>query len=151
MKLNNYIKNYKLSRQLLKFLKKIYGYNHIMSIYLFGSSARGDSTDDSDIDILIITENGFESPIKNLVFSKEFFELDKIAVENFSGGLQILTLDLKLIEKSFDTLPNKLLAEGKLLFGLPISDYIDIEKLNANNKPDPKLFFEELKKIQIPF
>lgn len=43
-------------RQLRKELQKIYG-SRLKEVYLFGSYARGDADDDSDIDVAVILDN----------------------------------------------------------------------------------------------
>jgi len=151
MNLNNYIKEIDISKNLLKFLRKISKSPHIISIYLYGSIARGESTPDSDIDILFITKNSFIKEIQSLVHSKDYYELDKQVIQYYPGGLQILILDINTLENSFSTLPSKLLIEGKVIFGKSIEEIVEIEKLNLLNKPNPKLLLKELKKIKIPF
>jgi len=151
MNLSNYIKENDVRKNFLKFLRRVSKLTHIISIYLFGSIVRGDYNSDSDIDVLIITENSYQKEIRKAVFSRDYYQLDKQVINYYSGGLQLLILDINTLENSFATLPSKLLIEGKLVFGKPIHMIIEIEKLNLNNKPNPKLLFEELRKIKIPF
>ncbi len=54
------LKNRELLKQFIEKVKEKYG-DKIKKIILFGSYARGEATDESDIDILVITsENRFE-------------------------------------------------------------------------------------------
>jgi len=52
-------------KELVEELKKLYGDN-LSRVILYGSKARGDATEDSDIDILVILKN-----IQNFSFEKK--------------------------------------------------------------------------------
>ncbi len=49
----------KILKKLKKELLRIYGGENVDSIILFGSRARGDAREDSDIDILVVLTNNF--------------------------------------------------------------------------------------------
>ena len=49
----------KVLRKLKKELLRVYGRENVESIILYGSRARGDAREDSDIDILVVLKNDF--------------------------------------------------------------------------------------------
>lgn len=45
---------------------------HVLAVILFGSVAKGKATEESDIDLLIVTQGGLEEQLNSLVYSLMF-------------------------------------------------------------------------------
>lgn len=56
-----------------KLIAEEIGYDkHVVAVVLFGSVAKGEVTDDSDIDLLVITDKEMEKPLSDLVYDLMF-------------------------------------------------------------------------------
>lgn len=82
------------------------------AILLFGSRARGDSRDDSDVDLLVVTETK-ENP---LTVAGELY----IALSDRDFGLDLVVMTpqrLRAKRQGFDPFLREAIAQGRLLHG----------------------------------
>lgn len=92
-------------------VKRIVAHHHPEKIFLFGSYARGDAHEDSDIDLLIIDqtlEPGHKRAIKYLD-----------AVQGVREPVDILVYtpdEFKTQKNQHFTFPNEVFREGKLIY-----------------------------------
>lgn len=105
-------------KKAVEFSNKINSYENIISIILFGSEARGESTPQSDVDIAIIYSKKDDNTIK---------EINSMKPEEFQ--LIHVTLD-ELKEEA--TLIGALSGEGILLYGKPVS--VSLEDMELKTK-----------------
>ena len=118
--------------QYTEILRKIYG-NHLKTVILYGSYARGDYKADSDIDIMILLD------LSDIDIKQYRHELSG---ETFDFNMDH-DLDIKPIAKSQQHFQNwvdvypfyaNVKKEGVKLFeSLPVGTYIDSVKCNINN------------------
>ena len=118
--------------QYTEILRKIYG-NHLKTVILYGSYARGDYKADSDIDIMILLD------LSDMDIKQYRHELSG---ETFDFNMDH-DLDIKPIAKSQQHFQNwvdvypfyaNVKKEGVKLFeSLPVGTYIDSVKCNINN------------------
>jgi len=62
---------HKIADQLLPYLRVLVEQFHPEQVILFGSYAYGEPTRDSDVDLLILTDNATESPLKQRVHIRQ--------------------------------------------------------------------------------
>lgn len=92
-------------------------YSFIISIYLFGSVARGNASKESDIDLFILIE-GNPTEIFLILSNDEVYKnLEDWSFDIVEGGLSPLICNRKELIDDFDTLLNKILKEGICLYG----------------------------------
>jgi len=69
----------------------------VLDVILFGSQASGESSDDSDYDILILVSNDYDWKYRNLVFDKAFdvglkygvlFDINLLSVNEMEHSLR---------------------------------------------------------------
>lgn len=92
-------------------------YPQIISIYLFGSVARGEADEFSDIDLFILIDDSASNLFLMLNNDVDYKLLEDWALEIFEGGLSPLILNKKELTSEFDTFIRRLFQEGILLFG----------------------------------
>ncbi len=92
-------------------------YSFIISIYLFGSVARGDASKESDIDLFILIEGNPAEIFLTLSNDEDYKILDDWAFDVVDGGLSPLVCNKKELIDDFDTLIDKILKEGNCLYG----------------------------------
>ena len=92
-------------------------YSFIISIYLFGSAARGNANKESDIDFFILTEGNSSEIFLTLSHDEDYKKLEDLAFDVVEGGLSPLICNKKELIDDFDTLLEKILKEGIRLYG----------------------------------
>lgn len=94
-----------------KFFGKL-GYKDVKAVILFGSFARGDFTEESDIDILLITDNKAELKKRVDRLTKEFLEKYDVDIM----PVYFTEKEFKEREEKFDEFVMNVLNEGKTYF-----------------------------------
>jgi predicted nucleotidyltransferase len=104
--------NQMISNDLVEGLLKIFP-NYLISIILYGSVARGDDTNESDVDIAIILEN--EPDSKSLDY---LIELSVDLDIKYNKVFSIIDIDYKEFSKWQNTLPfyKNIKEEGVVLW-----------------------------------
>lgn len=121
--------------QIKNLIKKIGPkYPQIASVYLFGSSARGDVEETSDIDILFITKDNAIDFFLTLSRDEDYQALENWAFEIVEGGLSPLICSAKELAEEFDTLIEKIAQEGIHLYGANLNSKIFQKSLNRKKK-----------------
>jgi len=92
-------------------------YPQIISIYLFGSIARGDADELSDIDLFILIDGNTTDIFLTLNRDVDYKLLEDWALDVVEGGLSPLILNRNELINEFDTFIRRILQEGILLFG----------------------------------
>lgn len=92
-------------------------YSFIITIYLFGSAARGNANKNSDIDMFILTEGNPTEIFLTLSRDENYKKLENWAFDVVDGGLSLLICNKKELIDDFDTLLEKILREGIRLYG----------------------------------
>lgn len=92
-------------------------YSFIITIYLFGSAARGNANKNSDIDMFILTEGNPTEIFLTLSSDENYKKLENWAFDVVDGGLSLLICNKKELIDDFDTLLEKILREGIRLYG----------------------------------
>ena len=118
----------------------------IKSIYLFGSIVRGDYTNNSDLDVLIIIAEGAKKEIrKRLDYSNEFIEANRLFSKRFIEGITPLIETIQGLAENFDPLPQTILREGLLVFGEKIETLLRETEIKVPEKPELKKLINEIK------
>ena len=86
-------------RQMVEDLKKIYG-SHLSSVILYGSYARGDQTDESDVDIALLLSPGHDKKMYDAM-------IDCVSGRELECGkvLSVIDIDIDKYEEWKDVLP----------------------------------------------
>ena len=92
-------------------------YPQIISIYLFGSIARGDADELSDIDLFILLDGNTTDIFLTLNRDVDYKLLEDWALDVVEDGLSPLILNRNELINEFDTFIRRILQEGILLFG----------------------------------
>ena len=82
-------------------------------IYLFGSHARGDATEDSDYDLLVIVEERQDQPVR---MEQQAYR----ALRGLLGGVDVVVMTRDFFERRRQvvaSLPATVVREGRLLYG----------------------------------
>ena len=109
------IKNEKIIREYVERIKEIYE-SHVTKIILYGSYARGDNTEDSDIDILILLDMSDEDAKKyqDALFDSAYdFSMD------YNVEINPIYHDEALFDKWLPVYPffQNIKRDGVLLYG----------------------------------
>lgn len=81
-------------RRFVRLLSEAYG-ERLRGLFLYGSRARGDAAEDSDVDLLVVLAD-FED------FWKEFHRISSMAyASSFDAGLKVLLSAFPIQEKAF--------------------------------------------------
>ena len=116
----------------------------IKSIYLFGSIVRGDYTNNSDLDMLIIiTEGSRKEAYKRLDTSNEFNEANRLFSQKFIEGITPIIDTIQGLVENFDPLAQTIQREGILVFGETIDNL-----LQAPEKPELRQLIQEIKALK---
>ena len=103
--------------QLQQIIDKIVACIDPVKIYLFGSRARGDSSDDSDYDIAII----YDGELSKREVTLRIYDL--FGLPDFSMDLFVLTSDeLKRFHKIANTLEREITENGVVVYGWKFED-----------------------------
>ena len=105
-------------KEAVDFSSKINGFEGVLSIILFGSVARGESTVDSDVDIAIIYSERKEEILR---------KINSIKPEE----LQLIHLSIDELKEE-PTLVGALSGEGILLYGRPIT--VSLEDMDLKSR-----------------
>ena len=97
-------------------------YQQIKSIYIFGSVARGDTDDKSDIDLLFLVYEEISGFYDILSHDEDYRIFEDWALEKVEGGINPFVCDSEVLVRDFDTLVEKILLEGIKLYGKDIKE-----------------------------
>lgn len=95
----------------------------VVSIILFGSLARGEERSDSDIDVLILTENNGDLRKAK----KEIESIEHKVIEEFSNRLSPLIWNVREFQRRYKTkdhLLRQIIKEGIVLHGKTVSEVV---------------------------
>lgn len=92
-------------------------FSSIISVYLFGSMARGNANKESDIDIFFLIEGNPTEIFFKLTKDENYKILEDWSFNVVEGGLSPLICNKKELINDFDTLIDKILIEGICLYG----------------------------------
>ncbi len=95
-------------------------YQQIKSIFLFGSVARGDTDEKSDIDLLFLIYENNSGFYDVLSHDDDYRIFEDWALEKVEGGVNPFVCDSEELIRDFDTLIEKILLEGIRLYGKDI-------------------------------
>ncbi|TFG26030.1 MAG: nucleotidyltransferase domain-containing protein [Promethearchaeota archaeon] len=111
--------NIEVDLKLIKLFAEKIGekYSFIISIYLFGSAARGNANKESDIDLFILIKGNPTEKFLTLSNDEDYKNLEDWSFNIVEGGLSPLICNKKELVNDFDTLLNKILKEGIRLYG----------------------------------
>ncbi|MEE9378613.1 MAG: nucleotidyltransferase domain-containing protein [Candidatus Lokiarchaeia archaeon] len=110
-------------------------YSFIISIYLYGSTARGNANKESDIDFFILTEGNPTEIFLTLSRDEDYKNLEDWAFDVIEGGLSPLICTKKELINDFDTLLEKILKEGIRLYGANFDTILSqIPRKKKNNE-----------------
>lgn len=118
----------------------------IKSMYLFGSIVRGDYTSDSDLDILIIVEEGNKKGVRKLLDnSNAFKEANTLFSKKFIEGINPIIDTIQGITENFDTLHETIIREGVLIFGEKIEKLLQETIIKEPEKIELRELIKEIK------
>ncbi len=118
----------------------------IKSMYLFGSIVRGDYTSDSDLDILIIVEEGNKKGVRKLLDnSNTFKEANTLFSKKFIEGINPIIDTIQGITENFDTLHETIIREGVLIFGEKIEKLLQETIIKEPEKIELRELIKEIK------
>ncbi|MBD3254189.1 MAG: hypothetical protein GF383_03810 [Candidatus Lokiarchaeota archaeon] len=92
-------------------------YKQIKSIYLFGSVARREADEKSDIDLLILVGDDDLKFSDILLYDVDYRNFDDWALDQLEGGVNPFICTAEELVQDFDTLVGKILLEGIKLYG----------------------------------
>jgi len=113
-------------------LKKIFHerQHHFMFVYLFGSIARNDHTESSDLDIAVYVEENIK---------QDYFDIKSELYLNLSRVLKINRIDIVVMNQCRNLiLLNNIITHGQLIYEKNQSARIDYEQKISHNAIDFK-------------
>ena len=113
-------------------LKKIFHerQHHFMFVYLFGSIARNDHTESSDLDIAVYVEENIK---------QDYFDIKSELYLNLSRVLKINRIDIVVMNQCRNLiLLNNIITHGQLIYEKDQSARIDYEQKISHNAIDFK-------------
>ena len=109
--------------------------SQIISIYLYGSVSRGEANKKSDLDLLfLVKKNTRQNFLDVLMRDKKYIQLYHWAINQFEGGIIPLVVSSEELTRDFDTLAEKILLEGLLLYGKEMKEVITREELPIHDR-----------------
>ena len=112
----------KLPKELAETIRKGVSFP-VVSIILFGSLARGEERSDSDIDVLILTEN--DGDLRKA--QKEIESIENRVIEEFSNRLSPLIWKVREFQRRYkakDRLLRQIMKEGIVIHGNTIAEMV---------------------------
>lgn len=102
----------------------------ILSIYVFGSVARGDATWRSDLDLLFLVREGTSRQVfRVLATDPDYQALEGEVLRRLEGGLGPVVTGPEEIFAAYDTLADRVSQEGWHVYGLSLVDALaDVDR-----------------------
>ncbi|MHA1151016.1 MAG: nucleotidyltransferase family protein [Promethearchaeota archaeon] len=110
-------------------------YQQIKSIYLFGSVARGDADERSDIDLFLLVKGKSSEFFVLLSKDEDYRVFEDWALGKVEGGINPFICNEEELKDDFDTLIKKILNEGIRLYGQDLKEIKGLirDKKNGNS------------------
>ncbi|MHA1233347.1 MAG: nucleotidyltransferase domain-containing protein [Candidatus Helarchaeota archaeon] len=143
--LNNELKM--ILQQIIEYFNKL---NDAISIYLFGSVAKGNYTKNSDLDLLLVLNNSADNRLfYKIIKTKEYRKFDSNISKFLEKGLNLYISTLNELIENNPTLLLKVLEEGILLWGRNLIDHKKECEKKIQEGSTPEKLLKILKSIKI--
>ena len=112
-------------------------YPLVRSIYLYGSVARGDADAQSDLDLFFLVEEGNSQVfLKRFLHDPKYWQIfDWVHSQGLEGGLNCIVAGPEELIREYDTLADKIVLEGTLLYGADLeSELSDVDRQKYESK-----------------